>query len=53
MLHPGDPARTAYEELLNQLGVSGAEVIRLALVKLREQTTCDPSGRQLPLQEAV
>lgn len=35
-LQPGDPVRLAYDELVDRLGISGAEVIRRALLTLRQ-----------------
>jgi hypothetical protein len=47
LLLPGTPEREAYEWLVANKGVSGAEVIRQALVELRKQESSKP-----PLQEA-
>ncbi len=35
-LPPGDPVRIAYDELVDRLGISGAEVIRRAILALRK-----------------
>ncbi|MBV9024912.1 MAG: hypothetical protein JO362_14255 [Streptomycetaceae bacterium] len=35
-LRPGTPERTAYEELVAGMGVSGAEVVRTALLELHK-----------------
>ncbi|MFJ2110768.1 hypothetical protein ACIOEX_02375 [Streptomyces sp. NPDC087850] len=37
MLHPGEPVREAYEDLVTELGISGAEVIRKALMEMHKQ----------------
>ncbi|GAA0439260.1 hypothetical protein GCM10010357_70860 [Streptomyces luteireticuli] len=37
-LRPGTPERKAYEELVAELGVSGAEVLRRGLLDLHEKT---------------
>ncbi|MFD6918306.1 hypothetical protein [Streptomyces virginiae] len=37
MLHPGEPVREAYEDLVTQMGISGAEVIRQALLEMHER----------------
>ncbi|MEU0671202.1 hypothetical protein ABZ508_35330 [Streptomyces lavendulocolor] len=37
MLHPGEPVRQAYEDLVTELGISGAEVIRQALMEMHER----------------
>jgi hypothetical protein len=50
-LHPGDPARVAYEELIAEMGISGSEVIRQALLTLRKQRAA--GQQQTCLQEAV
>ncbi|SCF73821.1 hypothetical protein GA0115255_104742 [Streptomyces sp. Ncost-T6T-2b] len=34
LLHPGEPVRKAYEELVTETGISGAEVIRKALMEM-------------------
>ncbi len=36
ILPPGDPVRIAYDELVEHLGVSGAEVVRRAILALRK-----------------
>ncbi|MGX9891396.1 hypothetical protein [Streptomyces sp. NPDC002276] len=35
-LQPGDAVRVAYDELVDVLGISGAEVIRRAILALRK-----------------
>ncbi|WP_158690433.1 hypothetical protein [Streptomyces sp. PsTaAH-124] len=47
VLQPGEPVRRMYEELVVLMGVSGAEVLREALVELHKQKV--PGDR---LQEA-
>ncbi|MHC3394719.1 hypothetical protein ACLQ2E_35460 [Streptomyces lavendulocolor] len=37
MLHPGEPVREAYEDLVTEKGISGAEVIRQALMEMHER----------------
>lgn len=37
MLKPGDYVRGLYEELVNDLGISGAEVLREALTELHKR----------------
>jgi Arc/MetJ-type ribon-helix-helix transcriptional regulator len=37
MLKPGDYVRGLYEELVSDMGVSGAEVIREALIELHKR----------------
>lgn len=37
MLKPGDYVRGLYEELVNDMGISGAEVIREALTELHKR----------------
>ncbi|MFJ8166534.1 hypothetical protein ACIRBY_37220 [Streptomyces sp. NPDC096136] len=37
MLHPGEPVRRAYEDLVTEKGISGAEVIRQALMEMHER----------------
>lgn len=37
VLPPGDEVRTAYEELVTTMGISGAEVVRTALLELHAQ----------------
>ncbi|MDX2845425.1 hypothetical protein PV377_42040 [Streptomyces ipomoeae] len=37
ILHPGDEERPLYEELVNELGVSGAEVLRQAIRELHKR----------------
>lgn len=39
VLHPQDVERKLYEELVNDLGVSGAEVLREALRELHKRET--------------
>ncbi|MFD9850560.1 hypothetical protein [Streptomyces parvus] len=34
MLQPGEPVREAYEQLVTEKGISGAEVIRQALMEM-------------------
>jgi hypothetical protein len=46
---PDDPARPAYEELVKRMGVSGAEVVRRALVDLFEKQA---TASRAALQEA-
>lgn len=48
-LPPGDPVRAAYEALISDLGVSGSEVVRRALLTLWQQR---PSSPQTDLREA-
>ncbi|MET7621789.1 hypothetical protein ACWC5O_45485 [Streptomyces sp. NPDC001450] len=45
MLKPGDYVRTLYEELVNDLGISGAEVLREALVELHRRESIRKSRR--------
>lgn len=51
MLHPGDPVRVAYEELVTELGISGAEVIRKALTDMHERHR-QAHPRPIALKEA-
>ncbi|MFD5372105.1 hypothetical protein [Streptomyces sp. NPDC127103] len=37
MLSPGEPVREAYEDLVTEMGISGAEVIRLALMEMHRK----------------
>lgn len=37
MLYPGEEVREAYEQLVTETGLSGAEVIRKALLDMREK----------------
>ncbi|MFF9128415.1 hypothetical protein ACF09J_35115 [Streptomyces sp. NPDC014889] len=37
ILHPGDEERPLYEELVSELGVSGAEVLRQAIRELHRR----------------
>ncbi|MER6603853.1 MULTISPECIES: hypothetical protein [Streptomyces] len=37
LLHPGEPVRKAYEELVTETGISGAEVIRKALMEMHQR----------------
>lgn len=37
MLKPGDYVRSLYEELVNDMGISGAEVLREALTELHKR----------------
>jgi hypothetical protein len=37
VLQPGEDAHRAYRELINEMGVSGAEVVRQALLALHQQ----------------
>ncbi|MFD8851562.1 hypothetical protein [Streptomyces sp. NPDC059604] len=39
MLKPGDYVRGLYEELVNDMGISGAEVLREALAELHKRET--------------
>ncbi|MFI6663086.1 hypothetical protein ACIBL8_47295 [Streptomyces sp. NPDC050523] len=39
VLHPGEDVRAAYEQLVTEMGISGAEVIREALRVLHERET--------------
>ncbi|WP_158786586.1 hypothetical protein [Streptomyces sp. NRRL F-5065] len=36
-LYPGEPVRAAYEDLVTELGISGAEVIRKALMEFHQK----------------
>jgi hypothetical protein len=47
---PDDPARPAYEELVKRMGVSGAEVVRQAIMDLFEKQAA--SSTRAALQEA-
>jgi hypothetical protein len=47
-LRPGTPERKAYEELVADMGVSGAEVLRKALMDLHETR----KARRSALKEA-
>jgi hypothetical protein len=48
VLPPGDPVRVAYDALVHTMGISGAEVLRTAIVSLYEQRT----GKRAALREA-
>lgn len=37
LLHPGEPVRAAYEDLVTEMGISGAEVIRKALTEMHQR----------------
>ncbi|ONI48521.1 hypothetical protein [Streptomyces sp. IB2014 011-1] len=37
LLHPGEPVRKAYEDLVTETGISGAEVIRQALMEMHQR----------------
>lgn len=39
VLHPGEDLRDAYEELVTEMGLSGAEVLREALRVLHQRET--------------
>ena len=39
VLHPGEELRDAYEELVTEMGLSGAEVLREALKLLHQRET--------------
>ncbi|MFB7030998.1 MULTISPECIES: hypothetical protein [unclassified Streptomyces] len=44
MLSPGEPEREAYEALVTEMGISGAEVIRLALMDMHKRRRQDRSS---------
>lgn len=46
LLNPGDDVRTAYEWLIAHEGVSGAEVIRRALLDRYEHKKSAPQGAE-------
>src|SRR5579884_2331511 len=55
VLYPGEEVRIAYEELVREMGVSGSEVIRQAILTLRQHRAAQSpqEARQIHLQEAV
>ncbi|MFZ4250372.1 hypothetical protein ACOZDF_34615 [Streptomyces griseoincarnatus] len=46
VLKPGDPVRKVYEELVLDLGVSGAEVLRAALWELHRRESIRKARRE-------
>lgn len=48
-LPPGDPVRKAYDALVESMGISGAEVVRKAILHLYEKQGTTP---RTALQEA-
>ncbi|MFE7664735.1 ribbon-helix-helix domain-containing protein [Streptomyces celluloflavus] len=54
VLQPDDEAHEAYRELIKEMGVSGAEVVRQALLTLRKQRRgMSAAQKKTALQEAV
>lgn len=49
-LPPGDPVRKAYDALVATMGISGAEVVRTAILHLYEKQAA--SSMRAALQEA-
>ncbi|WP_435246440.1 hypothetical protein [Streptomyces sp. NRRL F-5630] len=49
-LTPGDPVRVAYDELVGELNISGAEVVRRGILALRQAVPQPGAGAAL--QEA-
>ena len=52
VLQPDDPAHEAFRELIRDMGVSGAEVVRIALLELRKQRLHMKEARRSALKEA-
>jgi hypothetical protein len=50
VLMPGEPVRRMYEELVVLMGVSGAEVLREALVELHRQKAQGEGPTQLLME---
>ncbi|NWF30857.1 hypothetical protein HW130_32205 [Streptomyces sp. PKU-EA00015] len=51
LLHPGEPVREAYEDLVAERGISGAEVIRQALMEMHKRHRQERSS-SMQLKEA-
>jgi len=54
LLHTGDPVRAVYEQLIAEMGISGSEVIRQALLTLHQRRAAQaaPPSLETYLQEA-